>query len=385
MRAALLRQIADVQLASRQWNRVLSTIERVRILQGSPDDVRHDDLELMQFEAFRQQAAPIQDLFRTMVGCVHASGAPAQHRVQVAGMALKMATSFPDLDAIERIYQDVAPLLLDNTVDYRSRLIVQMVHATMCGDLHEAVSLAHLRVSEERKHNVPFKIAQSLSDLAFVLTRAGPLEAAIAAASEAYEIATTAKQPALARECATRMLGLLVDTGSSETAEWSERASKTFDRQDASTAYAVLNHMCRIALRENRIADARKHAEASLELRWLSERKGWLAASLAVQLRVAIAEKRPVGELRDPVEKLQDLYGYIANIGGQDNEIAALCAALAYVGEKSLAKDLLTDYDTRRRDLTPWSADLLEISSALKDVDVPSARETPLLAEAMSG
>lgn len=370
----VLGRIVHALRMAREWSALLQQIARVRALQDStPGNQHHDDLEIIEFEARRTTETAIAPLLSRTLTCVYNTALPASHRVRVACDAFKLATVLPDLKELERAYFAIKPFLNESGVDLRWRLQVEIVYNTMCGDLRQAVRLGKERLALERAEGRPLLLANALTDLAFVLRRTGPDEEIIGLLHEAYDIAIQSKVFAAARDFAERILSFLVDTGRDGVEMWMQRAIES--RGEGPRVYmsfSVNAYRVRIALLENRIHDAQRILEREFDWEWVRHRRGWLAAAIALRIRVQIALRASIAELEPSVDELRQLNAETAMLGGQDYEVATLCAGLLYIGRTSTAEAYLEDYLSQtRRDLTDYSKELTEIGRTLH---VPTKR-----------
>jgi hypothetical protein len=206
-----------------------------------------------------------------------------------------------------------------------------------------------------------------MADLAFVLRRTGPDTETHRVLLEAYQFSISNKLFPAARDFASRVVALAIDNHHYEVAEWMQRAIETFEYEnEVHNAFSVSGYLCRIAIHENRLADAKKLAADALNRDWLTDRAGWLGASLALLIRINMQECADLAELRGQVMELHSLYKVIGGLGGQDYEVAALCSGLEYLGKADESRDILLDYLTRtRRDLIPYLPELGELADRL--------------------
>ena len=337
----VLGRIVHALRVARDWPALLPHIARIRALQdlGVPKE-HHDELEIIEFEARRTTEIAITPLLSRTLTCVNDPCLPPSHRVRVACDAFKLATVLPNLKELQRAYVAIKPLLTDCTVDFRSRLQVEVVYNAMCGDLPEAVRFAKERIALERVEGGPILLANALSDLAFVLRRAGPYDEIGPALQEAYDTAIQHKFFAAARDYAERMLAFLVDTRRGGVETWLQRANDSHgDGLSVRASFSVNAYLVRIALLENRIDEAQRILQHAFDWEWVRHRKGWLAAATALRVRVHIALRTSIADIRPTVDELRQLYAETATLGGQDYEIAALCAGLLYIGERTTAED----------------------------------------------
>ena len=367
----VLERIVHAQRMAGGSAAVLDTISRIRSIQnGGVVSDHHDDLELIEFEARRTIDAQISPLFSRTLRCIYNSTLSVSHRVSAAAIAMKLATGLPDLDELGRIFAEVAPLLNEDGVDRRTRLQVLVVYNTMCGDLQEAIRFARERVRYERLEGTSLQLANALTDLAFVMRRTGPEDEILGVLYEAYEIGIKGKLYAANRDYAERIASFFVDTRRPGADQWIARARESADElPQPNVLYSTIVTKARIALRQNRIDDAARLVN-EFELDWLKYRRGWLAAALGIRIRVALASKVEASELLAEVSELRSLYGVTAGLGGQDCEVASLCAGLKAIGDAEDARSLLRDYlSSKRRDLTPYLPELIEVCNLLLTQD----------------
>jgi DNA-binding SARP family transcriptional activator len=368
-----------------EWPAVITAIARLRTLQHSDSVMeRHDEFEILEFEAQRRTELAIAPLLSRTLSCTYNAELPASHRVRAACDALKFATLLPDLQALQKGYFAVRPLLDDSSVHFRSRLQIEVIYNTMCGDLRRAVGLAKERVSAERKEGTPFNLANALSDLAFVLRRTGPDEETDAALREGYDFTIQHRLFAASREFAERIAAFLFDAGRQGAEIWMQRAVKSYgDAPAIRPTFAAQAHFARIALAQNRISDAELILDHEFDWVWLHHRRGWLAAALALRIKAKIARKASFDEVSSSVEELRQLYSVVATLGCQDFEIAGLCAGLIYIGDQANADKYLGDYlYAGRRDLTPYLSELTSVCHAL---NVKPLRHRDVVGTVMNG
>jgi DNA-binding SARP family transcriptional activator len=364
----VLGRVLRALRSAQEWPAVITAIARLRALQHSDSVMeRHDEFEILEFEARRRTDIVIAPLLSRTLNCTYNAELPASHRVRAACDALKLATLLPDLQALQKGYFAVRPLLDDSSIDFRSRLQIEVIYNTMCGDLRRAVSLARERVSAERKVGTPLTLANALSDLAFVLRRTGPDEEIDANLRAAYNFTIQHRLFADSRDFAEKIAAFLIDTDRQGVETWLQRAVTSYgDAPAVQPSYAVHCYFARIALAQNRIADAESILNHKFDWEWLRHRRGWLAAALALRIHTQIARKTSIEEVSSTVEELRQLYTAVATLGCQDFEIAELCAGLSYIGDQANAEKYLVDYLCNgRRDLTPYLRELTSVCHAL--------------------
>jgi hypothetical protein len=362
----VLGRVVEALRSAWEWPAVLKAIARLRTLQHSHRTIdHHDAFEIVEFEALRRTEIAIAPLLSRAQKCIYNDELPASHRVWAACNAVKLATLLPDFQELQRIYFAIGSLLNESSVDFRSRLQIQVVYHTMCGDLRRALTLAKERVSAERMAGNPVMLANAVSDLAFVLRRTGPDTEIELTLREAYDIAIQHKLFAASREYAEWVLTFFLDRGRQDIETWMERSVKSYGDGPVRATFAVQASFARIALFENRIADAESIVD---QFDWglLRHRRGWLAAALALRIKTKIARMASAEEVGPHVEELLKLYEAFATIGCQDLEVAGLCRGLLYLDQRGTAKRYLEDYVcNKRRDLTPYLDELTSVCTAL--------------------
>jgi hypothetical protein len=375
-RLEVLQRIVYAQRVAKDSKALRATIARIRILQGGTNSVdSHDDLEIVELEARRTTESEIGPIFARTLRCVYNTSLATAHRVSVAVVALKLASSLADLQEIQRIYKAVEALLPDPMVDHRARLQVAIVYNTMCGSLQEALRLATERVACERAEGTTMQLTNAMGDLAFVLRRTGPESETVRVLSEAYEITHTKRLHTLARDFAARLAAFFVDVGRTGVEPWISRAQTPHDEiAEVHIKFSHDAYRVKIALREKRVDDAERIV-AGFPWTWLQERRGWLAAAHALSLQSKLAHRAPIPEVEEDVRHLQNLYRTTAKLGGQDYEVASLCAGLAYIGDELAARLCLRDYlNSKRRDTIAYSRELQRICRAQKAWSSPGSR-----------
>ena len=347
---------------------ILDGLSRLRALQEAPGDNHHDDMEILELDTLRSTSVELSSLLNRVLKCVHNTDLNAGHRVKAANVALKLSTFRPDLAAdIRGAFLAVEPLLSDQSVDNRSRLQTQVIYHTMYGDLEKAVSFAQERVQYERSQGNMTFVVNAMSDLAYVLTTVGGLREIDAVLTEAYSLALEHKLFVQAREVAERFGCFLEDQYLPDSRTWLSRATPV----DPSAKAVPINFSynadaTRIALRENRVRDARKLIDEGFDWDWLADRHCWLAAALGLRIRLQMAEQAPVAAVKSDTHRLLALYRTIAQLGRQDYEIDGLVRGLLYVGESSVARSCLEHYlNEARRDLAPVERELARIAAEL--------------------
>lgn len=364
----VLLRIVEAHRLARDSAALLATIARVRALQNADRDGDcHDDLEITELEARRISEPAVGPVLSRTLVCVYNSQLSAVHRVRVAVVALKLATAVADLAEIEKVYLMVKDSLSDSAIDLRSRLQVQVIYHTMVGDLGQAVRFAKERVALERESGSALQLSNAITDLAFVLRRAGPQEEVPAALNEAYEIAKSRKLFAAAREYAVRLAEFLLESDQTERSSveiWLARAEESHGEPDQlQTACSATAAKARLALWDKRLLDAERLVDA---FPWneLGDRHSWQAAGVALRLNTYIAQGRSPDSVLPYVNELRTLYERISQVGGQDYEVSALCRGLSYVNDDANARWHLTDYiSKKRREATSFSRELREASS----------------------
>ena len=211
-------------------------------------------------------------------------------------------------------------------------------------------------------------LTNAMTDLAFVLRRTGPTHEMLETLREAYNTAIEHKHYAAARDCACKLGSMLEDENDPASEKWMALAMEaSWDPQDVHSNFSFNADTIRIAIRANRLNDARRILDHELDWEWLRQRRLWLAAAVALKIRLMIAEHATSDATSQHVEELASLYRSTAGLGRQDYEVGALVNGLIYIKEPERAKSHLRDYLSRaRRDLSPPANELLTLSRTLE-------------------
>jgi hypothetical protein len=347
---------------------LLRTVDETRALRASARlSVDHDNLEALEFEALRRTASKADDVFRRTLRCVFDHRLPAGHRVEAASHALKIGTAIANLAEMPGIYSAVQELLVDPSVDARARLSVELVYNTMCGDLTAALRQAQVSVETERARDVPSDIIGALGNLSFVLLRTGPVELALAALTEGYNIARRSKLLPAVSDMAARIAAISVDWHRQDAEERVKEAVQANEAsRDPHITFSLAGLRAKLAIQEKRFIEANEIISELGEDDWLRARHGFHAAQIAIRIRAMIGRGASLRETAPYVENLASLFSKIAGLGGQDYEIASLYFGLIYLERRRAAEAYVSDYlKGMRRELYSPSPELKIIAAAI--------------------
>jgi DNA-binding SARP family transcriptional activator len=349
---------------------LLSAIRRLRTVEESLGTIcPHDDIELLELETLRITENELGPVLKRAKACVSNESLPAAHRVKLAIAAMKIATSLADLTELASIFFEIEPLLLDPGVDTGSRLQLQVIYHTMCGDLAKGVAFAEERVAFERTRGQTMPLLNAMADLAYVLRRTGLPDEMFSILRESYGIAIEHNHHVMARDAAEKLGALLEEAGRPASKEWMDRAVENARvASDVHGDFSFNADRARSALLGNRLEEARKFLDSGFDWEWLKDRRMWLAAAHALRVRLLIAEKASHAELRVHVDVMEGLYNVTASLGRQDVEIGALVLGFLELGEPVKARAYLEDYIGRTRRDT--SAILPELKALARELTI---------------
>jgi DNA-binding SARP family transcriptional activator len=370
-RLDLMERIVNTLVFAREWARVLIAIAETRRLRASNGfSVTHDNLEAVEFEALRRTAFDVHAVFARTLRCVYDESLQPEHRVEAAAHALKVGFSIANMDEMPRVYNSVRKLLTDPSVDSRTRLQVELVYNTICGDLNAAVRQAKWNVRIARGRPVPSHLIGALGDLSMVLRRTGPVEQVRDALLEAYEIAVHSKIHRAVTDMTVRIADLYLDMNWPEASEWVDRACLANGvAPDPHLNVALYGYRAKIAMLESRFADADEIMRQSGGDKWLPPWRGWHAAHIAIEIKVKIGLSAPAEVVAPYVQELADLFEVTSTLGGQDYEVAALYLGLSYLGRKRHAESFVIRYlDHARRDITPLREELRAVADTIPGI-----------------
>jgi hypothetical protein len=166
---------------------------------------------------------------------------------------------------------------------------------------------------------------------------------------------------------AGRIAGFCLDSDQSDAAEWLEKGfTVNLANPDPQSLCNLTEFKARIAVDENRLSDAQLLMAGKTDSGWVKERRGWHAASVAIIVRLMIAQRLGVAQLTPHVEALENLFEFTAGVGGQDYEVASLYFGLKYLNKDSEAESYAVEYiQNRRRDKLPLPSEWDSIRARL--------------------
>lgn len=350
-RLDLLKESISALHMAGAWKDLVQAISEVTALSRSldGDTPKHSDLELIQFEAMWRSSHEWRDLLHQVSRCVFDNGATADHRVRAAVLGLKLATNVGTGEEVDEIYAAIEPLLENASVDYESRLYVQMVYQIDRGDMELGRNAAKNLVEYERDKGDIASLIWALVNASQAMRRCGHLQESMEYLHEAFRITTEKNLPIRACTVAhhiVRTALALDDVGAAR--HWLGVAeSHPSPREDQHTNHERLFYAARIALADGNVSHC-KDLMAQISVR--EDQSLLRRISLtSLRLRVATMSKAPRTDVEQMVDELTDLYTVQCSRGGQDFEAFSLYLGRDYLGQTNIGLMQLQEYATTLR------------------------------------
>ena len=365
-----------------QWDRTKEVLRTcIRLSSNGDPENRHNEFEVMLFQARHRSSLDSVSLLNDMLPCVKSDIASPQHRVSTAVVALKVASDVGPSAILDTIYFEIEPFLSMEQVDPVARMETEIIYQTMRGtqdidiDLLEKFALTARALHGEIAYSHALIICSSACRIS------GRDDHAAKFIHVAFEHAVSHKLGARIAVVKLSTVRLYVATG-----DWaSARAALCTQQQypipeDDKNTHAEWDFFeGRVALEERDVQRA-EAAVSKLEIVPQSYSVSRNAACLALTLLVRLARRCGVDVIRPLVRDLESAHRINRDIANQDFEAHALFLGLVDIGEKQRGLDLLREYVKNYR--STRRPVLKEIQVVLEGYDVSRRgaveRSTPL-------
>jgi len=344
--------------ATREWDRLLETVTRVRGPRGPsgrPLQCDHDALELTGAYAAWRSGHDWRQLLDQALKCAAAESAPASHRIEAALLVIRIATSAGDPLAIANAYAIAKPILLQSESCDASELIA-LIYDTVLGDRASALTRARRLVRTINARDLQPPRPSVVIACATVLFRLGRPNEGERALRATYDQCLAHGMPAAAKEVCQYLIARHLDTGDTAAAEeWNARCEGQLrDIGPSWTTRAFRLNAVRLELARGRPGAAQAVLAADEEGLLNGGHPSFEASVLAAKLRIAIALGYPDRLIIETLSKLRAISDRLRSLGGQDEETAAVYDALRHLGMHREAGQLFKRYsEQERRDTTP--------------------------------
>jgi tetratricopeptide (TPR) repeat protein len=352
-RLLVLSRLALSLQMNGQWEGSKEILRRSRQLQSklAPNACIHDDVEFALFEARWRVTLENSALVDELRACAASDVASASHRVACGLLGLKVACDENQIPVMGDLYLTIAPLLEDPEIAAVTRLEVEVIYHSHCGDMQRAEKAADLLFMAARDQREPGMRSRALTNVGVAYRLAGRQDDAEAAFLELYDHSVAYGFLSRAWFACLSLARVYLTAGDVVRAR---DAMTKLDAiagvdQDLHRALDRLYMLARVALEEGNIKEASDRYEAALAQFTPAQTVNRRAARLALGIRIGICNEVSVGAIRKMVADLEAAHMQNRASCSQDFETCALTMGLRYCGEMEHSERLLFEYVTKYR------------------------------------
>jgi hypothetical protein len=356
--------MAQSQYAAREWQSFCDTVTQVRALENVSHTKRpvHDDLELCELSAQRNLHRDWKSALEVTLRCVHSLGADAAHRVKAAITALKLATNIGDLETMDTVFNEVAPLTFSDRVGIADRLALSMIYHTIRGDASTSAAAARELLALTERTLPPQHQLASLIDCAGALRRTGLAGEAEVVYEAVFRMSVSLQAFDFSADACHRLIEIYSESGDlAHAASWVSRYQqlrrpKAELRSQRNLRLAI----ARVYLAQQRWRDAAGLIDTpKANPLWKDAVTMFRSGALAMKIRLEIGRQTSPSDVAKWVAELAPLNACLRATGAQDYETYSLYLGYRYTGQTEAAGSFLTVYaEHERRDVAPLSPEI---------------------------
>jgi len=373
-RVLVLSRLAIAQQMCGRWRESKRVLTESRELQTktTPAIAIHDDAEIALFEARYRVTVQNSSLLMDLRECAQSNDAPIAHRVMCGVLGIKIATGENRTDAVRDFYQLVRPLLENPEITRPTRLEVEMIYHSTCGDLRIAEEATDQLLLAVRDEQDPRARTRFMVNVGMALRRVGRQEDAEAVLRECVDYAVA---HGLLARAAFGLLGLariyLITGELSRAREAMQRWESLMGlSEEHILAGEQLYVLAIIALGEGNLPEANEKYELMAAQTGPEDGVSRRGAVLALKMRIKIQQHASVESVRQTAAEMEEIHIQNRSAGLQDFETHALILGLSYCGEVKRALLLLADFvTTYRREKWPIPRSLDDLWQELRARD----------------
>jgi DNA-binding SARP family transcriptional activator/tetratricopeptide (TPR) repeat protein len=385
-RLLVLSRLASSLQMCGLWEESKGVLHKSRQLQAktAPNANTHDDVEFALFEARWRASRERSSLVDELKACAGTSDASPSHRVGCGLLGLKIAAGENQIDAVKELYLTMVPLLENPKIAPTTRLEVEMIYHSTCGDIEKAEQAADQLLRVARSERDPNTRSRALCNIGVAYRYAGRRDDAEAVHLELLDISL---RQGLLSNASFAILGLIrvyLASGDVPRARAAMQQLETLTEtdQDPQRVRDRLFLLVRLALEEGKITEASERYAVLAADSYRAQNVNWRAAVLALGVRIAIQQESSVGTLRPLVAELEAAHLQNRSSGLQDFEACALALGLRYCGESEDGLRLLVEYTTYRREKRALPQQLTEL---LWELQASHAVSATRITDSLSG
>jgi DNA-binding SARP family transcriptional activator/tetratricopeptide (TPR) repeat protein len=353
-----------------RWEESKEVLRKARCLQArtTPNATNHDEVELALFETRWRATTEHPALIEDLKACANSNDASASHRVACCLLAIKVGIEHDQMDALQELYRTIVPLLMDPAIDPVTRLEVEMIYHSSCGDMQAGEQAADQLRSAIHAERDPRKFSRALGNVGAAYRRAGRNADAAAVLLEVLDHSVAHGLVNRTSFAICSLIRVYIANGDLVRARATMQTLETLTEGDQSL-YRTADRFyfaTRLALEEGNIKQAAEQYSILASQSFLPS-MNWRAAVLALGVRIALQRKASVETIRPIVSELEAAHLQSRSSGGQDFEAHALALGLRYCGESAGGLRLLSEYATTyRRETWPLPRPLSDLLSELR-------------------
>jgi hypothetical protein len=357
-RISALKRAADWIQLSELVETAIELQDRCSLPAGS-----HSDLELLKSEILWRTESDLSVSLDRSLACADDESATTTHRAEAALLAAIVADTmcrFADLERLNRI----ALVLSSTSVGSRTNLLaVRLIYETISGSLERATECAMALVELERELGSVRGLARALRYSCLPSRMNGSSELALAAATEALELAEHHGLVGDAAAAADIIVSIHLERQDADAAAiWIPRCESVASRVGA--RYALASLAINRAIHAHLTGDAEsamRYAGPDISKHFLDPaiRQRMLYLSVHARVLVAHADRNGLLEIAPMLAAALQLR---RSTGAHDFHVASYAFALRALGESRAARDYVADFVALgRRDRTNPSDELQRI------------------------
>jgi len=351
-RLLVLSRLAISLQTCGRWEESKGVLHRSRQLQvkTAPNANTHDDVEFALFEARWRASLERSSLLDELKACARTNDASPSHRVMCGLLGLKVAADLNEIDAMEKLYLTLVPLLKNPTIPPATCLEVEMIYHSVCGDMQKAEQAADQLLRAVRDERDSRALSRALCNVGAAYRMAGRNDDAAAVVLEALDLTVAQGLVSRTSTAIFALIRIYVAGGDVPRARAAMQKLDVLTEADQSLYRTAdrLYFLARLALEEGNIKEAAERYSVVTAQSYLPS-VNWRAAVLALGIRIAIQKETSVGILRPMVAELEAAHLQNRGSGCQDFEAHALALGLRYCGESEKSLRLLVEYATKYR------------------------------------
>jgi len=371
-RLLVLSRLAISLNSCGRWEESKNVLRKARQLRTkmAPNANTHDDVELALVEAQWRASLQGTSLVDELKVCVGCKDATVSHRVGCGLLGLKIADGENRIDAVEKLYLMMRPLLANPSIDPAVRLEIEMIYHSTCGDAERAEEAADQLLRVARNEPDLSIRARGLLNVGMAYRLLGRNDDAVPVLLELLDFSVGRGYLSRSSFAFLALARVYLAAGDLPRARevMEKLEALTGEEQDHHVVRDRLYMLARLALDEGNIKEAAQQYAMLAAQTSASESVNRQATVLALGIRIGIHQRAAIERLRLIVRELEAAHMQTRSKGLQDFEAHALALGLINCGEREKGLFLLTEYiTTHRRDRFPAPKYLSDLLGELRE------------------